>query len=124
MRNSIQLISSLHPPYPTNTRGATLCVGHITKRWISKREIHIKENQNSCLIPEKHVTSLLCIVIKTIQSTNFSEKRIIVNNNQFQGLTEPTLSRTWTKKIVVNQNQGNTVFIEGRTDGRRHVGEW
>ena len=57
-----------------------------------------RESKNSCLIPEKHVTSLLCIVIKTIQSTNFSEKRIIVNNNQFQGLTEPTLSRTWTKK--------------------------
>ena len=52
-----------------------------------------KRIKNSCLIPEKHVTSLLCIVIKTIQSTNFSEKRIIVNNNQFQGLTEPTLSR-------------------------------
>ena len=82
MRKSIQLISSLHPPYPTNTREASLCVGHITKRWISKREIHIKENQNSCLIPEKRVTSLLYIVIRTIQSTNFSET--IVNNNQFQ----------------------------------------
>ena len=72
---------------------ATLCVEHITKRWAGYREIHIKENQNSCLIPEKHVTSLLCIVIRTIQSTNFSET--IVNNNQF--LTEPTLSRTKKK---------------------------
>ena len=36
-------------------REAALCVGEITKRWISYREIHIKENQNSCLIPEKRV---------------------------------------------------------------------
>ena len=33
-----------------------------------------KRIKNSCLIPEKHVTSLLCIVIRTTQSTNFSEK--------------------------------------------------
>ena len=70
-----------------------------------------RESKNSCLIPKKRVTSLLCTVIRTIQSTNFSEKRIIVNNNQFQGLTEATLSRTWVKKIVVNQNQGNTKAI-------------
>ena len=38
-----------------------LCVGEITKRRISYREIHIKENQNSCLIPEKRVTSPSCL---------------------------------------------------------------
>lgn len=32
---------------------AALCVGEITKRWTSYREMHIKENQNSCIIPEK-----------------------------------------------------------------------
>ena len=41
-------------------REAALCVGEITKRWKSYREIHIKENQNSCLIPEKHVTLASC----------------------------------------------------------------
>ena len=32
---------------------AALCVGEITKRWTSYREIHIKKNQNSFIIPEK-----------------------------------------------------------------------
>ena len=51
----------------------------------------------------------MCIVIRTIQSTNFSET--IVNNNQF--LTEPTLSRTKKKKkkLVVNLNQETTIIL-------------
>ena len=32
---------------------AALCTGEITKRWNSYRAVHIKENQNSCIIPEK-----------------------------------------------------------------------
>ena len=71
-----------------------------------------KRIKNSCLIPEKHVTSLLYIVIRTTQSTNFSEKRIIVNNNQFQGLTEPTLSRTWTKKNSSQPKSGKYTEYE------------
>ncbi len=39
---------------------ASLCVGEITKRWTSYREIHIKENQSSCIIPEKGLPLQSC----------------------------------------------------------------
>ena len=41
-------------------REAASCVGEITKRWKSYREIHIKENMNSCIIPEKGVPLQPC----------------------------------------------------------------
>ena len=47
--------SSGHGPVPV-----LLYVGEITNRWISYREIHIKENPSSCPIPEKRATSQSC----------------------------------------------------------------
>ena len=53
-------------------REAASCVGKITKRWKSYREIHIKENLNSCIIPEKGVPLQPCPGLT--QSTYISYK--------------------------------------------------
>ena len=39
---------------------AALCVGEITKRWTSFREIHIKEHQSFCIIPENDLPLQPC----------------------------------------------------------------
>ena len=67
-------------------REAASCVGEITKRWKSYREIHIKENMNSCIIPEKGVR--LCSRVQgfllgyALQSTLDSNKDDSVNLHQ------------------------------------------
>ena len=50
------------------------CAGEITKRWKSYREIHIKENTNSCIIPGKGAPFQPCPVIRMTQSTYISYK--------------------------------------------------
>ena len=114
MRKSIQLISSLYSPYLLSPREASLCVGHITKKKNKlKGDSYKRESKNSCLIPEKRVTSLLYIVIRTIQSTNFSET--IVNNKQ---LYRANFIKDLDKKIVVNLYQETTSFRKQQDAGQ------
>ena len=73
-------------------RQAALCVGEINKRWISKRELCIKEKQQICIIPEKCLPLPLekaSLSEVSFRATPSSQPLIAIRNN-----SQPTIGFT------------------------------